>query len=187
MIAVAIDEAVDKIRAAADGITYPVLIDAEHVVTELYAISNVPTVILIDEDDRIVQPNWNAFSNDTFREITGIDSGAQREAIRRWVVDGTRIVDEDEAKTAVGDLSAEEEQAKLHFRIANHLRRAGDDEGAARNYARATELAPFDWTNRRAALPLQGGDPFGEGYAELAKEYSAAGRPFHGIAGTQVT
>ena len=43
----AIDEDVDKIRGASDGITYPVLIDADHVVTELYVISNVPTVLMI--------------------------------------------------------------------------------------------------------------------------------------------
>ncbi len=185
MIAVAVDEDVDKIRSAADGITYPVLIDADHLVAELYAISNVPTVILIDEHDRIVQPNWNAFSNDMFREVTGIDSGAQREAIRRWVVEGTPIISVDEAKQAVGDLTPEEEQAKLRFRIGVHLRNAGDTEGAARNFACAGELAPFDWTNRRAAIPLQGGDPFGQPYRELAAEYQAAGRPFHGIPGTR--
>lgn len=186
MIAIAIDEDVDKIRPAAEGITYPVLIDADHVVTELYAISNVPTVILIDENDRIIQPNWNAFSNDMFREITGVDSGAQREAIRRYVLDGTPIVSVDEAKQAVGDLTLEEEQAKLHYRIGAHLLAAGDDDGARRNFARSAELAPFDWTNRRAAVPLQGGDPFGEPYQQLAAEYQAAGRPFHGILGTQV-
>jgi len=186
VIAVAVDEDVDKVRPAADGITFPVLIDADHVVTELYAISNVPTVLLIDEHDRIVQPNWNAFSNDMFRELTGIDSGAQRAAIRRWVVDGTPIITADEAKHAVGDLSPDEERAKLYFRIGVHLRNAGDLAGAERNFADAGELAPFDWTNRRAAVPLQGGDPFGEPYRELAAEYQAAGRPFHGIPGTSV-
>lgn len=186
MIAIAIDQDVDKIRPAAEGISYPVLIDADHLVTELYAISNVPTVILIDEDDRIVQPNWNAFSNDMFREITGVDSGAQREAIRRYVVDGTPIISEADAKQAVGDLTPDEEQAKLHYRIATRLLAAGDDVGAARNFERSASLAPFDWTNRRASVPLQGGDPFGEPYRELAAEYQAAGRPYHGIPGTQV-
>jgi len=186
VIAVAVDEDVDKIRQAAEGITYPVLIDADHVVTELFAISNVPTVLLIDEHDRIVQPNWNAFSNDMFREITGIDSGAQREAIRRWVLDGTPIIGIDEAKGAVADLSPDEESAKLHFRIGVHLRDAGDTDGARRNFERSGELAPFDWTNRRAAIQLQGGDPFGEPYRELAAEYQAAGRPFHGIPGTRI-
>lgn len=155
--------------------------DADHVLTELYAISNVPTVLLIDEDDRIVQPNWNAFASDTFKEITGIESVAQLDAIRSWVVDGTPPIEPEEAKLAVGDLSSDEEQAKLFFRIAKHFRDAGDEQGAARNFARSAELAPHDWTNRRAMVPLQGGDPFGEPYRQLAAEYNAAGRPFHGI------
>ena len=44
VVAVAIDEDADKIRPFTEGVTYPVLLDADHVVTELYAISNVPTV-----------------------------------------------------------------------------------------------------------------------------------------------
>ena len=105
MIAVAVDEDVDKIRPAADGITYPVLIDADHVVTELYAISNVPTVLMIDEDDNIVQPNWSAYASDTFRELTGIDSEKQKDRIRAWVRDGSRRMSADEARGVVADLS----------------------------------------------------------------------------------
>lgn len=165
-----------------EGITYPVLMDADHVLTELYAISNVPTVLLIDEDDRIVQPNWNAYSTNTFKDFTGIDADEQVDQIRRWVVDGTPLMPADDAKTAVGDLSPQEEQGKLHFRIATHLRDAGDEAGAQRNFERAAELAPHDWTIRRAMLPLTGGDPFGQDFVDLAAEYQAAGRPFHGVA-----
>lgn len=182
MIAVAIDEDVEKVRQFTDAITYPVLMDADHLLTELYAISNVPSVLMIDENDKIVQPNWNAFGTDTFKEYTGIDSGEQIELIRRWVLDGTPMMSEAEAKTAVGDLSADEELARLHFRIANHLREAGDQAGADRNYDRAGELAPHDWTIRRAMLPLRGGDPFGEEFFALAEEFNAAGRPYHGVA-----
>jgi hypothetical protein len=187
VIAVAVDENVDNVRAFMDGITYPVLMDADHVVTELYAISNVPTVLLIDEHDRIVQPNWSAFASDTFREITGIDSGAQLDAIREWVRNGTPIISADEAKLAVGDLTPDEEQAKLWFRIANHLRNGGDDDAAGRAFDRAAELAPHDWTIRRAMLPLRGRDPFGQNYLDLAAEFNAAGRPYHGIAPTRGT
>ena len=35
-----------------------------------------------------------------------------------------------------------------------------DLAGAERNFALAGRLAPFDWTNRRAAVKLVGGDPF---------------------------
>ncbi len=183
MIAVAIDEDVDKVRAAADGITYPVLMDADHVVTELYAISNVPTVVMIDEHDKIVHPNWSAFASDTFREITGVDSTAQLDRIRRWVRDGELHMSPEEVKVAVDDLSPDEERARLHFRIATNLRRSGDTTGADRNFALANELAPHDWTIRRASLPLQGKDPFGDNYFALAKEFNAAGRPYHGVTG----
>lgn len=182
VIAVAIDENTEAIRGFMEGITYPVLMDVDHVLTELYAISNVPSVVLIDENDTIVQPNWNAYATDTYKEYTGIDSGEQLDIIRRWVVDGTPMMTEEEAKTAVGDLSHGEEQARLHFRIANHLRGQGDDEGAARNFDRAGELAPYDWTIRRAMMPLRGGDPFGDEFRALAAEYKEAGRPFHGVA-----
>ena len=186
MIAVAIDEAVDTIRGYIDDldvdITYPVLIDAEHLLTELYAISNVPTVVLIDADDTIVQPNWNAYATDTFKDYTGIDSGAQLDAIRRWVVDGEAMMTPAAARDAVGHLSDEEERARLHFRMANHLRAGGDADGAERNFTLAGELAPHDWTIRRAAMPLRGGDPFGAEFFEMAAEYRAAGRPYHGVA-----
>ena len=157
------------------------LVDADHLVTELYAISNVPTVVMIDENDHIVHPNWSAFATDTFREFTGIDSGEQLDVIRRWVIDGDVTMTTDEAKEAVGDLSADEEAARLHFRIATRLRHRGDDSGAERNFERAAELAPNDWTIRRASLPLRGEDPFGPRFFELSAEFEAAGRPYHGV------
>ena len=181
MIAVAIDEAADKVREFMAGITYPVLMDADHVLTELYAISNVPTVLMIDENDRIVQPNWNAYATDTFKEFTGIDSTEQVDAVRRWVVDGETMMTVDEAKTAVDDLSSDEEQARLYFRIATRLLHDGDVAGSERNFERACTLAPHDWTIRRAAMPLRGDDPFGAGFMVLYEEFSAAGRPYHGV------
>lgn len=183
MIAVAIDENTEAIRGFAAGIGFPVLIDADHLLTELYAISNVPTVVMIDEHDHIVHPNWSAFGCDLFREFTGIDSDRQHDRIRAWVRHDEVELTHDEIRDAVGDLSADEEAARLHFRIANELRHRGDDEGAARNYGRAGELAPYDWTIRRAAMPLQGLDPFGERFMTLYQEAEAAGRPYHGLRG----
>ena len=179
----AIDENTEAIRGFADGIGFPVLIDADHLVTELYAISNVPTVVMIDENDRIVHPNWSAFGCDMFREFTGIDSDRQHDRVRAWVRNDTVELTADEIRDAVGDLSADEEAARLHFRIANELRHRGDDQGAARNYDQAGSLAPHDWTIRRAALPLQGLDPFGENFLKLNEEAEAAGRPYHGVRG----
>lgn len=182
MIAVAIDEDDEKVAEFTDGITYPVLMDREHLLTELYAISNVPSVLLIDENDTIVQPNWNAYATDTFKDYTGIDSTEHLDAIRSWVIDGTPMMAPEEAREAVGDLSPAEEDARLRFRLANHFRLAGDEINAGRNFDLAAELAPHDWTIRRAMMPLRGGDPFGDEFFALAEEYNAAGRPFHGVA-----
>jgi hypothetical protein len=85
------------------------------------------------------------------------------------------------ARTAVDDLSDDEVLARLHFRIAAHLRRTGDASGAARHFERAGELAPHDWTIRRATMPLVGDDPFGEKFFEMYQQWDDAGRPYHGL------
>lgn len=185
VIGVAIDDSVDDVRPWTDGISFPVLIDPQHTLTETYAISNVPTVIWIDENDRIVRPNGVAFGTDMFKDFTGVDSEPHKEALRRWVRDGEVPIDADQARSAVGDLTDDEVLARLHFRIAAHARRNGNDEVARRHFARAGELAPYDWTIRRAALPLTGDDPFGQTFFDMYGEWQAAGSPYHGLAGTE--
>jgi hypothetical protein len=168
------------VRPWTEGIEFPVLIDQQHAVSELYAISNVPTVIWIDEHDRIVRPNGVAFGTDTVTAFTGIESKPHLDLIRNWVVNG---VEPETASVQVDDLSDDDVLARLHFRIAAHARRRGDDAVAAKHFARAGELAPHDWTIRRAAMPLTGEDPFGETFFVMYQEWEAAGRPYHGIPG----
>jgi len=181
VIAVALDESADAVRPWTDGITLPVLLDREHVLTELYAITNVPAVVWIDEADRIVRPNSVAFSNDMFKEFTGVDAGPHLDALRAWVRDGTLSMSADEARAAVPDLSDDDVRARLHFRVAVEARRRGDDTVAGRHFARAGELAPMDFTIRRAAMPLIGEDPFGQDFMALYQEWEAAGSPFNGL------
>jgi peroxiredoxin len=182
VIAVAIDESPDDVRPwTGEVTTMPVLIDPQHVLTEVYAISNVPAVVWIDEDDRIVRPNGVAFSNDQFKEFTGAESGPHLDAVRAWVRDGTTTMSDDEARAAVPDLSPDEVLARLHFRVGVEARRRGDDGAARRHLQRAGELAPMDFTVRRAAMPLLGDDPFGPEFMELFAEWQAAGSPFHGL------
>ena len=74
----------------------------------------------------------------------------------------------------------DEIEARLAFRIAVHLRRCGEPS-AADWFAAAAELAPMDFTVRRAAMPLQDLSPFGEQFFEFYAEWKKAGRPYHGI------
>ena len=181
VIAVALDESADLIEPFMEGITLPVLLDREHTLSETYAITNVPSVVWIDEDDHIVRPNSVIFSNDMFKEFTGAESGPHLDALRAWVHDGTAPMTDAEARDAVPDLSDDEVRARLHFRVAVEARRRGDDDLARRHFVRAGELAPMDFTVRRAAMPLMGEDPFGSDFMELFGEWQAAGSPFHGL------
>jgi hypothetical protein len=184
VVAVAIDESVDDVRPWADGISFPVLIDTSHLLTELYAISNVPTVVWVDEEDRIVRPNGVAFGTDTFKDFTGVDAAPHLDAVRRWVIEGEVPLAADELRDAVGDLSEDEVLARLHFRIAAQARRAGDPDTARRHFQDAAALAPHDWTIRRAAMPLVGDDPFGDKFFAMYQEWERAGRPYHGLPAT---
>jgi peroxiredoxin len=184
VIAVAIDNSPDDVRPWVDGITYPVLVDQNHLLTELYAISNVPTVLWIDEDDRIVRPNGVAFGSDLFKEFTGVESGPHKDAVRRWVNDGQEPLTGDEARQAVAALTDDEVEARLHFRLAAAALRQGDETTARRHFATATELAPMDFTIRRAAMPLLGDDPFGQTFFDFWEQWQEAGSPYHGLSAT---
>ena len=177
MIGVALDESPDDVRPWCDGIDFPVLIDSEHLLSELYAISNVPTVVWIDEENRIVRPNGVAFGTDLFKDFTGVEAGPHLDLVRKWVRAGFVP-----SAPAVADLTDDEVLARLHFRAAVHARRAGDTEAAARHFERAGGLAPHDFTIRRATLPLVGDDPFGEKFFFMYEGWEAAGMPYHGIA-----
>ncbi len=181
VVAVAIDQSADDVRPFAGGLTMPVLYDPHHLLTELYAISNVPTVVWIDEGDRIARPNGEAFGTDTFADFTGADSSPHKELVRRWVRQGELPMDEGEARNAVADLSDDEVLARLHFRVAAEAHRQGDAGTTRAHVLRAGELAPDDLTVWRAGMPLLGEDPFGQGFLDRYDAWRAKGSPAHSM------
>jgi peroxiredoxin len=184
VIAVAIDQDADDVRPFTGGLTLPVLYDPHHLLTELYAISNVPTVVWIDEHDRIVRPNAEAFGTDTFADFTGAESAPHLELVRRWVRHGEVPIEEEDARQAVADLSEDEVLARLHFRIAAEAHRRGDADTTRRHVLRAGELAPDDLTVWRAGMPLIGEDPFGQAFLDRYDDWRAKGSPAHALPST---
>jgi len=176
--AVAIDEFPEKVRKFTDGYEGPVMIDRHHVLSEVYAMSNVPTVVWIDEEGTIALPNSLAFGTDTFADFTGVSSGPHLDAVRAWVRTGAIP---EVASEAVADLSPDEIRARLHFRIGAELARRGAAEAARAHFDVASALAPYDWTVRRAAMPLSGRDPFGQEFLDLYDQWQKDGAPYHGV------
>jgi hypothetical protein len=179
VVAIAFDQEADLVAPFAEGITLPVLYDSSHLLSELYAISNVPTVVWIDEYGRIARPNTPAFGTDTFADFHGVPSGPHLDAIRHWVHSGA-VQRAATAPSVVSELSGEEIAARLWFRIGAHLHRIDRDDEAAVAFETARALAPLDFTVARAAMPLTGRDPFGQEFLDLYDEWVEAGKPFHG-------
>jgi peroxiredoxin len=177
VVAVAVDEDPEAVRPFTEGIRFPVLIDRDRVFADRYALTNVPTVVWVDEHGGLVRAQDVAFPTDTFREFHHIDSTDHLDGIRRWVRNGEAPVDDVEAHVPDPD----EQLAHLQYRLALHLWRTGRRDAAQGHFDRAAGLAPLDFTVRRAVLPLQGKDPFlGEEFLALWSEWDAAGRPYYG-------
>lgn len=181
LISVALDRSADDALPWVEAAlaTHPTLVDPEHVLASLYRMTNVPTAVWIDERGTIVRPPDVAFPSDQLREITGVASGPFLEALRAWVKED-RPPGADEARARQIAPTADEERARAEFALAWQLHRTGRADAAERHFVRAEELAPLDFTIRRAALPIRGKDPMGADFVPLYGEWLAAGRPYYG-------
>jgi peroxiredoxin len=160
-VTVALDTGADAARPYIERArpTHPSLIDPEHRVADLFHMVNVPTMVWIDEEGRIVRPNDQQFGSDLFVQMTGRPSGPFLAALRAWVHDGRGALAPDDVRAQQLLPTREHQLARAEFRLAWHLHRVGKIAAAERHFARAGELAPGDWTIRRAALPIRGIDP----------------------------
>jgi len=177
LFSVALDDDPEDARPWIDAASpsYPVAVDPAHVTAERYGITNVPSVVWVDEDDRIVKPPTIAPGDDQFRDYTKIDSEQHHDLLRAWVREG-RLPESAAVEPSVR--TDAEQQALAERRVAAHLQRLGRADAARLHLARAQELAPWDWTVRRGGIAMTGGDPFlGEEFIEFWQEWDAHGRP----------
>ena len=182
IFSVAFDNSPEESRPwveAADP-TYPVVVDSAHVAAERFGITNVPSTVWIDEDGRVVKPPTISPGDDQFRDLTKIDAAAHHDALRAWVRDGTLPEKTPEAHRR----TPEEQTALAERRLGAWLHGAGHVHAARAHLARAVELAPWDWTVRRASIAIRGEDPFlGEEFVAFWQEWDEAGRPGYGALG----
>jgi peroxiredoxin len=161
------------IEAASPG--YPVVVDTAHVTAERYGITNVPSVVWVDEDGRIAKPPTIAPGDDQFRDFTQIDAATHHDALRRWVRKGELPAGVDDPPPP---RSPDEQLALAERRLAALLHGEGHADAATAHLRRAVELAPWDWTIRRGGIALRGDDPFlGDEFIAFWEEWDAAGRP----------
>jgi hypothetical protein len=172
--------------------TYWSLIDTEHRVSALYAITNVPRAVWIDEEGRIVRPPETAGSTDHFRNMdpktltmSAQDAAARQkgrafylDAVGDWVTTGRHALDADEAREKLPRTTPDMALAHTHFRLGAWLSRNGRGEEGSRHMAEAVRLHPDSWSMwRQAADKMQAGLAAGP---EFWERVCALGtKPYH--------
>ncbi len=181
ILSISLDDDVETARpwveAAEPHPEFPVLVDPDHRIAELYGVVNVPSVVWIDEDDKVVRPPVIAPGDDQFRAFTDIDSSVHHDQLRRWVDHDELPYDADAARAHVDAPTDDLQQARVERRLAAWLHRRGDDDAAVVHFDRAVQLAPFDFTIVRGSMPMRGDDPFGETFFAFWERWTDAGRP----------
>jgi peroxiredoxin len=171
VVTVAMDDDAESVRPwTQEGLTTAV--DTQHRLSDVFGVVQVPATVWLDEQGRVVKPPTIAPGDDRWQEWTQVESAPHHEALRHWV----RTGEVPEVQVSTGD-DAGLRSARAERRLAAWLHRNGHAEAAERHFVAAVDLAPLDFTIRRASMPLRGQDPFGTEFFALWEEWEAAGRP----------
>lgn len=180
VITVAIDRSPDDARPYIDRAhaTHPSLIDTEHRVADLYNMVNVPTVLWIDEEGRIVRPQDVHYVSTEFASVTKFHPRKPLAALRSWVRGESEAYPGD----PIADLklaSDTDQRARAAFAIGWHLAQQGNNDAAERWFQRAGELAPHDFNIRRGSMPIRGIDPAGPAFFEMVGDWVSKGNAYY--------
>ena len=142
--------------------TYPVLIDREHRLADLYGIVNVPQAVWIDEGGRIVRPAEAAGAYEGFRRMNRatreVPEDAARltaeakttyvNAVRDWVRRGPgseHAYSTEAARAHLPALTEDTAAAQAMFRLGQFLLRHGEREEGDRWLREASRRHPDSW------------------------------------------
>ena len=159
--------------------SHPSLVDTTYSLADAYNIVNVPTVLRIDEEGRIVRPNDVGYATETYRSITHIDSGRFLDGVRAWVRGELPPADAAQVRDLQALPSAEHQQARAEFGLGRWLAGEGRAEAADRHFLRGGELAPHDFTIRRGSLPIRGIDSMGPVFFDMVRDWLVAGHSYY--------
>lgn len=159
---------------------HPSLIDAHHVLADLFGVTNIPQSVWIDEQGMIVRPvetapappgqrpppaiDPNQEVPQRFREIMSEagkirqDAESYHAALRDWVergADSRYALPPDEVIARSRPRDADVARGHAHFELACELERRGHHDAAVRHFREAHALVPDSWTFRRQAWSLE--------------------------------
>ncbi len=140
---------------------------------------NVPTVLWIDEDGRIVRPNDVAFTTEAGGKYANVSTDDQMANLRAWVKGENPAPKRSAIRKQQHLPTADDQLARAHFGLGNWLFQQGNIDAARTQFTRAGQLAPHDFTIRRGTMPIIGEDPFGEPFRDMIGEWIKDGNKFY--------
>ncbi len=144
--------------------SYPVLLDTEHLVPELFNTRNVPAAFWIDEEGTIVRANDPIYAERrNFQTGEAVRNERYLNALRDWVANGaaSEFVRDVPGMESVEDQTWENVSALAHFRLGLYLHEHGHDEAATEEFKAAHALEPGNWNYKRQAWNLNGIESYG--------------------------
>ena len=159
--------------------THPSLIDTNYALADLYNMVNVPTVVWIDEDGRIVRPNDAFFVTDTYSAMTGFRPEKPIAALRAWVSSTGPALDGEAAGARPRQPTDQDQLARTYFVLGWWLAQHGRTAEAEPHLARAGELAPHDFTIRRGSMRIRGKDPAGPEFFAMVTDWTTSGHDYY--------
>ena len=160
---------------------FTVLIDDQHIVTQLYHMVNVPTAVWINEQGRIVRPNEVAYVDNRFTAMHRIEAAPYLDAIRDWAANGDRssyLISEAELKERLKPPPPERAQADAEFRLGEYLYKHGYGPDAIPHFKEAQRLAPDNWNYKRQAWALSDAErDYGTSFMKEVQKLN--GKPYY--------
>jgi len=131
--------------------TYTTLIDADHKVSTLFHMVNVPTGVWIDEQGRIVRPPEVAY---TTAKVLGLTVGGDRyvAALRDWVERGAEspfVLSAEQIRARLKPRDPQLRRADASFRLGVYFHQAAQEGLADQYWELAQKLNPDSWNYHR--------------------------------------
>ena len=160
---------------------FTVLIDDQHVVTQLYHMVNVPTAVWINEQGRIVRPNEVAYVDNRYTAMHRVDAAPYLDAIRDWAANGDRssfLISEQELKARLKPPPPERALADAEFGLGEYLYKHGLGPDAIPHFKEAQRLAPDNWNYKRQAWALSDAErDYGTSFMKEVQKLN--GKPYY--------
>jgi peroxiredoxin len=156
---------------------HPALIDNDHIVSQRYGFINVPTVIWIDEQGRIVRPPRVEHGSNKYAFVHKLDCEPHLLALRHWIATGETDFSPKQTSAQIVPPTFDEQLARAEHALAWYLFQQGNVDAAKNHWDKAIFLSPNDWTIRRGSMRLRGEDPFGNDFFQVWDEWEKSGKP----------